>query len=357
MPIFKRILIGDGEGIFADDMNATSQYLRAQLLDTLGGLAQADPADVGNSNYCFSVGNGGAPYPIGSLRLKNLPGVIAHYAGPVTGDAPALIVYYLADGELTTTLTPAHASLPRIDVIGIRLHGTEVNGVPLTRHFEDATTGARSTSTMNTAGFPLLEVQLFTGTPGATPAIPSTPGFVPWAGAYVAAGDTIVAPEHVYDYRMPVGGAGFVDVAAKDFSFLPGLTFVDESRIDNSPAVTAGTAGSFNCKFPARPNQRIMQISLVSQSATGADIRKGDEVSKWGLAGLTVIADLSATLTPAGGFFKRTYTPGTGDPPIWGSGMPNWYALAATPTIGILRVSFSGTTFCGVGNARFLVVG
>lgn len=362
MSAHKTANFADGQALDPSDMNNISLWIQAQILDTLSAFGQINPFDVStNSTLLFAIGEGGAPVQGTGLQIQSRAGIIAQQVNAAGGSAPGSAWCRLSTNDLTSSFDPADPSNPRIDLVCIKLDWAL--DTPITRDFE-TTAGVKSTQTFQSARSTLISSLLVVkGTPGATPTIPAVPAtMVPWAAVRIPAGATSIALEDIYDYRVPLGGAGYVNVPGKEFSVIPSLVAPFDSFLFNGPAVSGSLPGGANIAFPCRSNQRVLAIELTSDGGTVAQIVAGDDTHVWADNTRPVTLDLSSVLLGAtGSVAKRGYTPGvsgTLGPPLWGNGYPNpRVPSSSAPSIGILRVNFAAGIALSIANVRFRVAG
>jgi hypothetical protein len=201
----------DGQAVDHTDFNKMADFLQAQNFDLWQSLARTTSTGVAASvSHLFAMANGGAPHPSATTRsVTHLPGWVAQQTGDgssaISGDEPEFLYYYLDTDELETQLTAGHATLPRIDLLCVKLE--RVDDATEERQFEDATTRAKSTEEIVPTRSVTVTKQLVAGTPNASPTVPAVPaGYVPLVGVYVpATWNTTIDAENIWDYRMPVG--------------------------------------------------------------------------------------------------------------------------------------------------------
>lgn len=216
MSLFKQTQWKTGMGVVLSDLNATSDYLRAQVFDTLRCLARAGEGIAGAGGSAFrhcsepsgimAVDLAGAPYldpDGGGMDIGSLDGVILQAQHAVDGDTPSALAYYLDTNELATTIANGDLD-PRIDLVAVKLD--VVDGPNVTRNFKDGTSGARTSSTTQPTKVVRLQKQVVTGSPSGTPAEPAVPaGYQRWCSVLVPAGATNLLASNFRDWRFPLG--------------------------------------------------------------------------------------------------------------------------------------------------------
>lgn len=394
MAIFKTKLFNDGEALEHGDLNDAQNYLRAQLWDTVGtiarlqdtgarngtGVAIAEPADA-----VFAVGYGGAPMPHditylgnGTTRLiSNYRGVVMQrVAGePLSGNVPAMLAYYATEGEWAATLAANVAADPRCDIGVIRL--SYLDGDSTTRHFEDATTRAKSSQVMNKAANVRCEFQVIQGVPdplAPEPSVPSGWGKV-WS-ATVYPGATVITLDRLRDHRFPIG-TSHVDVPMS--IMVPGSrssgtwAIPDLNNLNYSIWLTGMPSGAdvFVPALGARPSQRLLGVQFVTRNANS---------SKWvlglprgitgpdfdgGASNIRLDAkhhDVTEKLLPATASGNTTMATGLlKDVPLWGNGRTCGMAAALdgyTELAGMYLQAVSGSAVGDyLGLLRFTFAG
>lgn len=398
MAIFKTKLFNDGEALEHGDLNDAQNYLRAQLWDTIGTIARLQDTGARNgtavaiaepTDAVFAVGYGGAPMPhdityLGNVTtrlISNYRGVVMQRVGsePLSGNVPAMLAYYATEGEWAATLAANVAADPRCDIGVIRL--SYLDGDSTTRHFEDATTRAKSSQVMNKAQNVRCEFQVIQGVPGATapePAVPSGWGKV-WS-ATVYPSDTIIKLDSLRDHRYPIGTT-HIDVPMS--ALLPnvvasvGTWAVSDLAVLNYAvdltALSGGAANVFIPAFGSRPSQRLLGVQLVSRHANyskwvlGVPRGVAGAIFDGGASNIRLDAryhDVTEKLLPATASGSTTLATGLlKDVPLWGNGRTCGMAAALDgyaelaglyfqavsgssvgDTFGLLRFTFAGST-------------
>lgn len=269
--LFKHVFTSDGEAVYAEDIAAISRYLRSQFFDTLRAAAIPDGSFSSlGQNYCYSWGTGGAPKVHATgLTLDNLGGPIGFIIGAVDGSDPSFLSYYLEALELQTTFAAADPTNPRIDVVCIKLD--EVDASTEARHFEDATTRAKSSVAQVPTRRIRCQKSVVQGTPGATPAEPApTAGYVRWAAVRIEAAATALVNTNVRDHRMPTGRGLVaydvmgVDAVAADLTKWPLANTYERSHSD------AGVdAVEMYPRLGGEAGGRVVAIDLVRMRGGG----------------------------------------------------------------------------------------
>lgn len=190
--VFKSVLFSDGEGVTHTDLSNISKYSQARLMDMFwlhmaGGLstgAKQEPTLWGGINYvardrlAYTLTGGECVIKQGSTAVKVTitPGTIIQLTDATPdGNEPKMLAYdvvstdgIVADG-IDFTIS-AGATNPRIDILQVKLEWEDGNSE--TRDFEDATTRAKSTQSMNTHRRVKATFSIKQGATGATPAYP-----------------------------------------------------------------------------------------------------------------------------------------------------------------------------------------
>lgn len=226
--LYKSVKWNDGEGITPTDLNDAHRFLAAKLSDQLlekliGSPNNYDPVLSGQKganssvNYAYALSVGGAQPLQGSTtsKIKISAGTLYQKVANADGDNATLLAYTF-DGTDEFTITAGHATLNRVDMIQMKLE--RVDADPQTRDFEDATTRAVTSQSMNKKQRVQCTLSLKTGSGSSLAASPAYPtpdaGYVPiacivvgatWAGAERFYYDDMAGARAViHDLRMPI---------------------------------------------------------------------------------------------------------------------------------------------------------
>jgi hypothetical protein len=352
----KDVLFNDGEGLDYNDLNNIQRYERARFYDlflgqmmrgTVGGSdvlstcaarASIDATQLyahgwGGAAKIFSNGAGGP-----NLQLKNFSGLIATYGGgALTGLAPQVLPYHLDNEEVNPTFAAADPTNPRWDLVQIKINA-EAGGTSTTRDFQDAFTGALTSTSFNKRFGSSITWNVKTGTPAGSPTVPTPDAgfFRLWAVFIPAAfgsnpilidtGSTLNCPR---DYRLPMSLAqapgSWVHTQAKD-SF-GAWTY---NNTDDRPVATAGSQVQI-WPCPVRGHGRLVRLHVYGQLTAGAN-RKIELIRLVRLTSGTtqvLLRDVSATsivgsnMATNGGY---VYFADVGDIPYWTSGYNSPYS-------------------------------
>lgn len=231
---FKLVLWSDGESVRDDDLSNAGKHSLARLLDgmiekVLPGAERGDVTggtDVlftgtnGNNaptnKWCYALASGGA-YPrkgTANTKIQIAPGTLLQKVAARDGNEATLLSYTFSGTE-EVTIANGDATNPRVDLVQMKLEWESGNLV--SRDFEDAITGALTSTNTNKHRRVKCTLLVKQGTPAATPAYPEPDaGYVVIAGIFVPQTWTGVAapitvdtastqPLVIHDQRMPVG--------------------------------------------------------------------------------------------------------------------------------------------------------
>lgn len=248
----QRLLFNDGEGLDLADLNNAQAFMQSFLRDGLiRETASRFPAPGSQfappfggfltSSVIYAPGDGGGIIYSGSTRTTAFrDGMIcAPKATPtaVDGINPTWWAYWMTSAEVPTKTRPAATTNPRWDVLSVAF--VEASGDPETRDFEDASTRALTSVSMNKRNRVTATFTWTQGTESASPVEPSTPaGEFKICSVMVSPGmgvfDAFADPAEVRDYRVPFSEGVSMKLA------------VDENwRVSGATATTiVGAAGA-----------------------------------------------------------------------------------------------------------------
>lgn len=192
----------DGEEIVYGDVNALSMFIGARITDQIlakmipflpNGLSNGDPTaqgEYGKSVGAFSSKNqarafalmpgGGYPW-VGTATIAGVtlatnaigmqPGTLFQLIGDEsTGTDSQLLPFTFSGGE-TFSIAANSSGNPRVDLLEMALSFVTTDSQ--SRDFEDATTGANTTVSMNKQRQVQCVYQVKQGTPAASPVVPT----------------------------------------------------------------------------------------------------------------------------------------------------------------------------------------
>lgn len=224
----RRVLFNpDGEGLDLTDTNNMqlfSSMREASMLHVgsqpnIIGLSDGSGADTRPESFETLLGLGDlygdavfTPWPGSAFVLAT---AVARQIGitkgpmmlvtdePWNGGGEEFATFHSGGYLLTTAI--GDAAQPRIDLVEVKL--SYVDGDSQTRHFEDATTRAPTSSPQNKERRVRFDYQIKQGTPAANPAYPATTaGYVAMAAIYVPAlHNAVHSPDNIRDLRIPYG--------------------------------------------------------------------------------------------------------------------------------------------------------
>jgi hypothetical protein len=242
--LYKRVYFSDGEGLTYGDLNDIQSFIRSQLWDgfyqktapglvsatgsvlaTAGtdfGLGGTNPADI-NNTHAYAL-KGGQAFPRrGSAgnKVKITPGTLFQKVGTGDGITPTFLPFTFTGAE-EVTLAVGDASLPRIDIIQMKLE--LITEDSQTRDFKDGTTGVITSTTFNKKLRVQCTLSLKQGTANATPTFPTVDaGYVPICAIYAFAGwgttydwlttyavNSYEGNGYIMDLRMPMRVRAFL---------------------------------------------------------------------------------------------------------------------------------------------------
>lgn len=332
------VLFNDGEGAEPDDMNEVQRLVHRQLVDNMLGSLVPDAIDSATSpggvaallDFEMSRGMATGLITPNDLAFTTSPGcgywrptTNANELAVVPGNVIQLIddlaaptdtafaQFRLGDygaTDITVQTAQGDASLPRIDLIEVKLE--YVDSDQESRDFEDAITGAKSTTTPYKRRRVQATVQVKAGTPNVTPHYPApSAGFVAMCAVWIpVAHNAVHAITNVRDLRVPLGGVRVYDVPASQFSF-PGAAPWTYVVGNPSPFLCAqGPASGTGYLYAVCPvtsaKARLIGIGCYSRDALSAELYRMEH-NLSSVPTMTLLADLD------GGFYSMLN--GTGD--------------------------------------------
>lgn len=333
----KRVLFSDGEGVDPFDFNELQRLASRQLLDNLLGSlvpdAIDDPTNPGGvaalldfelsrgvnsglitpNDLAFTT-NPGCGYWKASTNARELvcvPGTIIQFIDSLTAPTDTAFATFRLGGygtALTIQTAVGDASLPRIDLVELKLEYVDAD--PENRDFEDAITGAKTTTTPNKTRRVQATIQVKQGTPNVVPHYPApSAGFVAMCAVWVPDNHNAVhSTANIRDLRMPLGGVRVYDVPASQFA-MPGATPWFYIPGNPSPFLCAqgpasGTGYAYAiCPVTSR-KARLIGIGCYSRDVLSAELVRVEH-NLTAVPTMTQLADLD------GGFFSMLN--GTGD--------------------------------------------
>jgi len=331
---FDRVLFNDGEGIDHADFNTLQQMIRAQVADTVWSMRakSAELLYVPNLNSQVWIPTGSHALPHGgasNLQVVNTPGMIAQYTtvSDPDGATPHMLQYWLAANDISVIVNAADATNPRIDLIVVKLiDGNATSSV--SKDFQDALTGAVTSTSFNKRTSTSLTVSYVAGTAAASPTAPAIPtGFAAWAYVYVPAtyATTFVDDTHISNACYPVGFRSIVIPAYAMAGWsLAGSTITITGTLE---AIEGTGAGSImHSLLDIGPGVRVVGAAAFGSGSWTSAWKRYDyntavipknAISTW--AGFTAISGPTM-----GG--SATY----GTPAIWGNGRSSPYSGVIT---------------------------
>jgi hypothetical protein len=283
---------------------------------------------------CYAWGSGGYMHATGVARtMTNEVAMLAQQTsgtpGTITGDAPTFLIYRLASDELGTVFDVGDGTHPRIDAVFIKLD--EVDGDPVTRDFEDATTHALSSQTFNKQKQVRLTKLVVKGTPAASPTAPANQaGYARYGEVYIpAAWNAVIDPDNFRDSRQPIG---FASVLGHAHLTIPGATTIP---LDAATALLIAGAGGQTVYYPLTgPGYcyaKVLALRLLMQAAgapTVKLVRRTPDPTGPGSVAETDLVDFSAACSAQNGNillnpFTTAFATGyKGAHDVWGNGHP-----------------------------------
>jgi hypothetical protein len=361
---FDRVLFNDGEGIDHADFNTLQQMMRAQVADTLWSmharLSEAQYVPTVNTQIWVPTGSHAMAKAGGSnLQVVSTAGLIAQYATATDPDGatPRMLQYWLAANDITQVCNAADATNPRFDLIAVKLTDG-VASASTSKDFQDAITGAVTTTSFNKRTSTTLTVSYVPGTPAGSPAFPAIPaGFAAWAYVYVPAtyATTFVQDTHIIDVRHPVGFRSIV-IPAHDMGGwdAPASTLALAGTME----VTEGTgAGSvMRAMLPIGPTSRVMTVAAYGSGSWATPVFKRYDYSAAGISknNIGTLPGFATISGPAmGGTLSFT------NPPVWGNGRHSPYngSISGIDGNGVALEFTTGAAGDKIRMARFYVLG
>lgn len=234
--IYKRVLYNDGEAQTYGDANDAQDFIRATIWDKIiqnlignTKLTGASLLEFGGNNgvdapnhlaYCLHGGQAYLRPGSATNKVQIAPGVLIQKVGTTDGSAPSVLAYAFAGTE-EFTLTNGDATNPRIDLLQMKLEF--VDGDSQSRDFQDAVTGANTSTSMNKKRFIQCTLSVKAGAAAANPTYPD-----PDAG-YVAVGGALVGPGYVTSQQAFWGTPASANTALS--SDITGEVFIHDQRM------------------------------------------------------------------------------------------------------------------------------
>lgn len=331
----KLIYFNDGEGVLLEDFDRM-QYLRdiRELDERMYGaiirtqLARGEPyyapstfAAGVDSKRWFVRGRSLTPYLSGGggygVKLLGGFGVRKRTTAPTlpgggTPDYTRLLQHYFTDTVDVGTLNSNSSGNPRYDAIYATL--SEASGDAESRHFEDATTRAKSSITPDKRFATAATWTILEGTPASPPAIPSVPASSALACAILVPSGS--PPSHddngslpgIIDYCLPIASepaeiwmpARLSGSSATVVS--PGFTRDQASLPDALYATTTVSAANMYffppSMFTANSCARLVGMSVIyNGSDTAATVELVRIELDQTLGSASAIRDISSSFT------------------------------------------------------------
>lgn len=325
-----RVLYNDGEGVDPTDLNHQQGQHFPNILASLGirDACSDDPVTPGTlldfesssrtlgdlTDYVQDLVFTPSPdkgfwFPSGTRVLALMPGPICGVFDepslPIAGSYDPTIQWvmfgdYGSMGGQTLTTAIGHATLPRIDVVEIKIE--YVNGSTESRDFKDATTGVVTTTTPSKKRTARITYQIKEGTPGATPAYPTvTAGFKAMCAVYVPAlHNAAHDAANIRDLRWPMKLKTY-DVPAHLMNRYGASPWTLNTTDFH---VTAGAGASFLYVFPpsTSKNERLIGVGLYAEPNGTSTAVLERQTYDGGIPTLTSLCNLNANdeLMPSG---------------------------------------------------------
>jgi len=305
----------DGMDVLDTDLTNISRFLRAQIFDAWGGMAQTvNDLDV-HAVGTFAIGAGGAvEADVTALRVVCGPGLIFRNVNSPNGADAGFRPYYLTQSEIDATFAAADPTNPRLDLVVIKID--DVDGATVNHDFKDATTGLLSTQSMVPTRLLRIQQQVVTGTPAPTPSFPfgSIPaGYGVWGGARIRAGSTALDPADAIDFRFPLG-AHIYDVMGQQCQLqpAPSTAWAATGGLPYGSISSDGLGARLLRSYPPAGGamSRLLGVGIGGVRVGGGATAKLVRLNMVTGATEETIVDLSATLTPAsaGGYTEYAFT-------------------------------------------------
>lgn len=274
----------DGEGITFGDMNDAPRFGMARLFDQIlenligdVSLSQADPEFSGlrganaPNHLAYALHGGSAFLRQGSAnnKLQIAPGVLFQKIANQSGAEPTLAPYSFVGSE-EVAITAGDATNPRVDLVQMKLEWVAADSQ--SRDFQDAVTGANSTTTFSKKRRVQCTLSVKVGTPAATPTYPDPDaGFVALAGVFVGTSyatgtaltfglDQAGATAVVHDQRMPLRVRG-------DEVWPRAMNILTNWTVSNSGIISANVTNSLSIPVPCSAAQRLVGVRIEKDAA------------------------------------------------------------------------------------------
>ncbi len=287
----RRVLFHPGEGLDDRDFNDTQLYTYSQLVENLLASAPAraidnpvsplsiidhEIGDVWNDGTLTNTGEVFCPYAgAGYVRatananeLTTVPGPIMQCIGSTfDGSGESVALFRLPTTTLTTTT--GDATHPRVDLVEVKLEFVDADNTA--RDFEDAITGAKTTTNFDKTRRVQCTIQIKAGTPAASPAYPApTAGYAVLAAVYVPAlHNAAHSADNLRDHRFPLGSVRVYDTPANEF-WRPGGSpwTVSQEQYATDPSGGATSSVFAYCNRVGK-NARLVGISVYGRWGDG----------------------------------------------------------------------------------------
>lgn len=223
---FKDTKFNNGEGLVAQDLQDVALQTQARVYDQIIhnsiGCVKHTPTTINGREIAFGVldgtdhptywayttNPGGGYLRVGSANNKVAiaPGTLFQKIGTIAGSTPSMLPFTF-DGTTEWTLSNGHATLYRADLLQMKLeYLTDTSTI---RDFEDAATGALTSTLVDKAVRIQCTLSVKTGTAATPPTIPD-----PDAG-FCAVGVAVVSPAWAAaPNTISVGAAGQASIVA-----------------------------------------------------------------------------------------------------------------------------------------------
>lgn len=362
--LYKNVKWSDGEEITFGDLNDNQRFLASRLFDqTLHMLAPGLGKDLAfngqagadiSTAHCYALSAGSAYLRQGSgnNKVQIAPGTLLQKLAAATGNESQLLAYTFVGTEEVTIANGSGGGNYRVDLVQMALVYLDTDSQ--SRHFEDAVTGALTSSATNKKRVVSCTLSVKQGTPAANPTVPAPDAgtvpigamIVPSAyagGAWNATGlgfyDTAAASSLLcYDLRLPLGVRAH-HVWPIEYQYDNAKWTLDTFK-QHVTAGAAATALYIPCK---QLGGRVLGVALVNNDPSGftAKFANYNESNGGGL----VISNMNTALLSDGSgvlkylldglgnadHFQKHHAPGSGPTvtanangqgaPVWASGV------------------------------------
>lgn len=216
MNVDRDVVFSDGEGLVSADLN----NLQARITDTflielIQMCTELSPTNFRPVGPCLSIGEFVDSGGVGDSTITLRPGTALVNFG--SGFAPVIV-------PESTTITPTNPTTARKDLISVTFSDTTESA---SRNFEDASTGALTTSLTTKSNRYVVEIHVTEGVDSGSPTPPAVPvGHFPILTYQVtngASGADLSITNNV-DYRVPAGHTIFTPFKHSLYDSLSGGT-------------------------------------------------------------------------------------------------------------------------------------